>query len=251
MSFGTNEGRTGLSDREALELWRLADQLSVIEASLLLLSEDPQNHLYIENQDGSDCPKGYEATRNAITRALKSGSIEGAIKPRWEIERDVNGNEWRETIPDSVCPRESTIVVSSLTRWLHKRGLRQGFFFPDHGSTEPYLQPEHPRFARKLYAAVSVWKAVSEPSPNQSVKQTLTNWLSSRAAEFGLTGPDGAPSVRSIEEVAKVANWETAGGAPKTTSVLPSDSAPVIADGADTQVALANSDYDLDDDIPF
>lgn len=43
-------------------------------------------------------------------------------------------------------------------------------------------------------------------------------WLRSHAGRFGLIKDDGNPNESGIEEVSKVANWETKGGAPKTPS---------------------------------
>jgi hypothetical protein len=34
--------------------------------------------------------------------------------------------------------------------------------------------------------------------------------------EFGLTKEDGSPNEQGIDDVAKIANWDTRGGAPKT-----------------------------------
>ena len=50
----------------------------------------------------------------------------------------------------------------------------------------------------------------------KSVKQALDVWLRQHANEFGLTKEDGNPNEQGIQEVAKIANWETKGGAPKT-----------------------------------
>ena len=48
------------------------------------------------------------------------------------------------------------------------------------------------------------------------MKQDLTKWLNLHAAEYGLTNDEGEPNKQAVEEVAKVANWNTKGGAPKT-----------------------------------
>jgi hypothetical protein len=47
-------------------------------------------------------------------------------------------------------------------------------------------------------------------------KQALTKWLRENASRYGLSGDDGAPNETGIEEVAKVANWQPSGGAPRT-----------------------------------
>jgi hypothetical protein len=45
---------------------------------------------------------------------------------------------------------------------------------------------------------------------------SIVIWLRQHANEFGLTKEDGNPNEQGIEEVAKIANWDTKGGAPKT-----------------------------------
>ena len=83
----------------------------------------------------------------------------------------------------SIDVMASTVLTDSLRSWLAHRGWNEGFFFPRQGSTEPYLDHDHARFAPKLYAAVMAWKTVGEQTnvPG-SVKSRITNWLTSRAA---------------------------------------------------------------------
>ena len=50
----------------------------------------------------------------------------------------------------------------------------------------------------------------------KTVKQALVIWLRQNANRFGLTKEDGNPNEQGIEEVAKIANWDATGGAPKT-----------------------------------
>jgi hypothetical protein len=44
----------------------------------------------------------------------------------------------------------------------------------------------------------------------------LVAWLRQHANEFDLTKEDGNPNEQGIEDVAKIANWDTKGGAPRT-----------------------------------
>lgn len=78
-----------------------------------------------------------------------------------------------------------------------------------------YLDPNHPRFSAKLAAAVRAWEAVSE-SNGKSIKAELESWLLQHASELGLVKSSGEINQLGIEEVAKVANWQVTGGAPKT-----------------------------------
>jgi hypothetical protein len=110
-------------------------------------------------------------------------------------------------------------MVEDLRTWLRLRGINTGFFFPSPEAEPDYLSASHPNYSAKLAAAIEAWKAVSanaELRRGKSVKQALIVWLRQHANEFGLTKDDGNPNEQGIEDVAKIANWDTKGGAPKT-----------------------------------
>jgi hypothetical protein len=189
----------------SLDYWRLCDELNIIQAALLVVGRDPASP--------EDYPSGYEAAKNAISKALRGSRIKGHLVP--EYINALNGNA--EPIDRSIDLRESTVYVASLREWLVSRGISSGFFFPGEPSQPGYLNPEHPRYAPKLAAAVTAWLSFEElPILGRSPKQALSKWLREHAAEFGLSDDEGNPNDTGIEEVAKVANWQPAGGAPKT-----------------------------------
>jgi len=78
-----------------------------------------------------------------------------------------------------------------------------------------YLDPENPRYAPKLAAAIRAWEAVEDPKGKHPA-QAIREWLTSNAKELGLLKDDGKPSKSAIEDIAKIANWQPKGGAPKT-----------------------------------
>jgi hypothetical protein len=124
-------------------------------------------------------------------------------------EEDFGAPDWHLT----------TITVEDLRAWLRSRGFKTGFFFPVPEADPDYLSKFHPNYSPKLAAAIEVWKAVSadaELRRGKSVKQALAVWLRQHANEFGLTKEDGSPNEHGIDDVAKIANWDTRGGAPKT-----------------------------------
>jgi hypothetical protein len=49
-----------------------------------------------------------------------------------------------------------------------------------------------------------------------TAKQAMMKWLRRHADQYGLTKDDGNPNEQGIEEIAKIANWDSKGGAPKT-----------------------------------
>ena len=111
--------------------------------------------------------------------------------------------------------------MASLKTWLLGRGFTHGFFFPAGVPTAEYLERDDPSYAPKLAAAVRSWQAVRADSAllkGRSPKQALIKWLNQHAAELDLTGEDGTPLTKAVEYIAKVANWNMTGGAPKTPS---------------------------------
>ena len=204
---------------ESMDYWRLCDEISVMQAALLIVSEDPSKNDYVENWDMAKRPIGYEAAKTAIQNALRKGTIQGKIIPFYEA--DINGNVCGE-IPESLDVKESRVDVDSLRVWLKSRGVKTGFFFPTTTDTPDYLDSNHPRYAPKLAAAVQAWLAAGEDvgKNGKSVKQSLLKWLREHAAEYRLSDEEGKPNETGIEECAKVANWQDKGGAPKTPGGL-------------------------------
>jgi hypothetical protein len=204
---------------EGLDYWRLCDELSIVQAALLIAGDDPSvDGAYVERWDAEKKPVGYEAAKTAIANALRRGAINGKIFPMYVSDFDINGNECRMVKEDSIDVDESRIEVESLRTWLSSRGLKTGFFFPEPRALQDYLDPNHPRYAPKLAAAVLAWQALGNEATitSKSPKQALLKWLREHAAEFGMTDDDGKPNETGIEEAAKVANWQLTGGAPKT-----------------------------------
>jgi len=198
---------------ESLDYWRLCDELSLVQAVLLLVGCDPSNEATsVESRAMHERPHGYEAARTAIVNAFRRGSISGKLIPCYWC--DDEGTRI-ETAEEEIDLEKSRVEVESLKEWLTGRGFRSGFFFPTAIDAPDYLDPKNPRYAPKLAAAVRAWQAVGQ-AEGRTPKQALAKWLREHAAEFGLTDNDGRPNDTGIEEVSKVANWQPGGGAPKT-----------------------------------
>ena len=132
---------------EGLDYWRLCEELSVIQAALLVVGCDPSS----EDSAAEKKPVGYEAAKTAISNALRQGAIAGQVVKIPEY--DINGNPYG-VIEDSLDVAASRVEVESLREWLAARGFKTGFFFPEDRDLEEYLDPKHPRYAPKLAAAV-------------------------------------------------------------------------------------------------
>jgi hypothetical protein len=204
---------------EPLDYWRLSDVLTVLQAALLLVGEDPSQSANVENWEVSKRPAGYEAVKWAIVRGLQAKTILGTERPftRTVHHEDESYVEELE-ISGSVDVATSTVHVGSLRDWLRERGFTEGFFFPAKQPEFEFLDRKHPRFAPKLAAAVKAWRTMAdvEMTKGKSPKQALMKWLREHALEFGLTDEEGKPNETGIEEIAKVANWAQSGGAPRT-----------------------------------
>ncbi|WP_321490665.1 hypothetical protein [uncultured Hyphomonas sp.] len=210
--------------------WRLADTLSVIEASLLVLGVEPQGVAgEVENNVESRQPDGYRAVKAGILAGLKNKSLKGQLNH--PEHTDFNGNY---SIDETRYDLDRSFVeVESLIGWLRSRGFSRGYFFSDDPQHHGLKDTSHPRFAPKLAAAVEAWESYDEESTAPgTAKQRLAKWLRLHAAEYGLTDDEGKPRETVIDQLATIANWATKGGAPKAETPDPPDN-------------------DLDNEIPF
>ena len=214
-------GQMRMTRLDNIDYWRLADELTVVQAALLVVGEDPgSSAFYVEQLDHDKRPIGYEDVKHSIIFAIISDTIEGYIEPEY-VNNEFDGTP--VAISKSIDVGKSMIKVASLQKWLASRGVRTGFFFPDDFDKPSYLDTHHERYSAKLAAAVAAWEAMSDETllQRKSPKQALIKWLREHAVQFDLTSDEGKPNETGIEEVAKVANWQLSGGAPKTLSDKP------------------------------
>lgn len=229
---------------EISEYWRLAKELTVLQAVCLVAGIDPDSSdaVNCESWKPNERPKGYNAVKAAITHAILSKELEATIRREawergWDEEPSAGLAYTKDFViaADDLDPSPSvaargliyhtapdweltTVKVETLKAWLVAQGYRKGYFFPEpteQPTTPEYLNRKHPRYAPKLAAAISAWEATSDPGA-KSPKQALMKWLREHAAEYGMTDDEGKPNETGIEEAAKIANWQPGGGAPKT-----------------------------------
>lgn len=188
------------------ELWRLCDELTVEQATLLIIGIDPSSETgaYCYGWRTHEQPQGYMAVSKAISAALRSGEIDGC-------NHEISAGD----LFIATDIQQSTVIVASLVEWLKKRQVHRGFFFQFSTATPGYLDKNHPRYAPMLAAAIKAWEAVTDPN-GRGTRQALEKWLRENAATFGMTDEQGNPVNQAIEDCSKVANWNKTGGAPKT-----------------------------------
>ncbi len=198
-------------------LWHLTEAVSLQEAASLIAGYDPHEiALIIEDSDVLEAyPKYYPVIR-ALRQAVSSKTLE-ACKTEWVFGYDEDTDyEYNTGI---LIAEETMVRVDDLKVWLSESNCKFNFFFLS--TTPDYLDQSHKNYSPKLAAAINVWEAVTSNSSlmhKTTAKTAMKKWLRMNASKYGLTKDDGKPNEQGIEEVAKVANWDSKGGAPKTGS---------------------------------
>lgn len=232
--------------------WRLCDKLSVDQATLLIVGGDPEEFGFRGNKK----PPGYKPVRTALEHALAAKKVEGYI-----VE-DFEGYQPR------LDEHLSTVDVESLKSWLREKGVTSGYFFADSSFNTPgYLTESHPRYSPRLAAAIKAWEAMEDAElySGRAPKTAMEEWLRARYKELRLVHEKDDPQGRfragemnksAITEAAKIANWLTEGGAPRTPEAThPRDQAnpptPISGQRVIVQKPANQPDDDFDDSIPF
>lgn len=194
------------------EMWLLAEEVTVVEAALLLLSIEPHGAAhYVERNAEENQPLYYRAAKQAVMSAIINEQVSGLLV----TEGGYPVEQFDFISYDGIDPSLSRLNLQSLRDWLERKGVHHSFFAAQKTSLD-LLDESNPRFAPKLAAAVEAWQNFSDVENDKgTVKQRLLKWLRINASRFGLVGDDGSPSETVIEDIAKIANWETTGGVPK------------------------------------
>jgi hypothetical protein len=152
---------------------------------------------------------GY-LTYSGYEMRLKNADLDDKNLPLDPIKKD-------EFFLNSIIDwSETTVTYEDLKQWmLSKNFTSSEFFFGKQANTPDYLNPNHPRYTKKLAATVTAWQSVTD-AKGKSPKDALKKWLREHAAEYGLTDDEGKLQETVIEELGKVANWKPEGGASLT-----------------------------------
>jgi hypothetical protein len=236
-----------------LDHWKICEDLSVNQAALLIVGSDPSVQSPETMQTSERFPV-WSATLTALNHAILGKRLPATIRRRaWARGWDEEAGEGEKLIQDAQLfpdqdefPDEAhgprlrgiiyraepdwdltTVRVDDLRKWLASRGVKSGFFFSDENDNAKVVDPGlpnfldsgHPNYSAKLAAAIAAWQAVTDDPKllrAKSVKAALTRWLRENAKKMCLTKKGGSVNEQAIEEIAKVANWDPKGGAPKT-----------------------------------
>lgn len=206
-------------------IWGLASAFTVEQAAFLLVDLEPNDY------KSSEKPTSVSTMIEVLANEINSGALQAEIVSKadrvgWNKNTEDSEYFYRPH-PDHTYGvdvkfhkkpdwSQTTISADNLREWAKQKSLKPSVFSgANTTSQQDYLDPENPRYAPKLAAAVIAWQAVTNPN-GKHPKQALIAWLNQHATEYKLLKDDGSLNETGIEEVAKVANWQDGGGAPKT-----------------------------------
>ena len=195
--------------------WLAADEVTAIQAALLILNIEPQEFAdEVEGLDADAQPVGYHAAKQIILAGLRGNSLNGSIA--YVKVDDPFFSEFK-TDSEEIDLSKSTVKLASLIAWVNNHDYPTDFLRSDKDNRSGFRDPSHSRYSPKLVAAVEAWENFdSKADEPGSVKQRMVRWLALNAERLGLTDGDGGPpSEKALKDIAAIANWDTKGGAPR------------------------------------
>jgi hypothetical protein len=142
---------------EFMDYWRLCEELTVVQAVLLIVDADPDDHEYVLGWKPNDRPTNFSAAFAALSHAVLGGRLAATkrmiIDSKWDTKAEER-YEYETAEPDW---GKTTINVEDLKIWLKNRGVKTGFFFPQGDDTPDFLDSRHSNFSPKLAAAICAW----------------------------------------------------------------------------------------------
>ena len=231
--------------------WRIAKEISVENAAILMVGGDPEAVDPIDSglnfgddheQKRTTGHKGFQSALNALTGAILSGDIPVQIRYRPRNDSDIavsrtidlgsaktdhaakffrfgNGDLRIEigTINFRAEPdwAKSMVRVDNLRDWLRSEGENQGALFPPSTpETLPFMNPDHDHFAPELHFAITAWQALeTQTIGKRGSKPVIEEWLDTHSHAWR---GDGEVSATAKDRIAVVINWRRS-GAPKSS----------------------------------
>lgn len=176
-----------MSKLTSLELWRLADTLSVTNAAILITGGDPSSHFW--NDDGARVQEtwqhdGYEAAFNALRGAILSNKLQASVKHSMRGSRvGFSGHEGEGPYDILSQPNEEQISYDLLIA-RHDKSINRGAIVP--GKTSLNFSLDDLRGERFLYVC-------KEPNWDQTTVDVdhLQEWLKHRGVFPAFFFPEG------------------------------------------------------------
>jgi len=87
---------------DGLDHWRICDELSVIQAALLIAGLDPGEECvgeYVEEWDAHKRPPGYDAAKSALVNAIQGGRLSATLRHRGRARLEEFSEQLMAEIP--------------------------------------------------------------------------------------------------------------------------------------------------------
>lgn len=231
-----------MTEIDSLGPWRLAADVSVVNAAILIAGGDPEQ---ARDYSGDISVSGFTGAFEALTHAIRQGHLRAVLA--YEAERGplFDGTQtktvWVESarhLPRNADPiaylgpepgddeklyvvtepdwERSSISVDDLRTWLRSRGYTSGFFFPSDSATpddsDAFLNPDHDHFAPELALAVTVWRALADQRKfPRGAKLAIEAWIDRNPSAW--KGREKL-STSAKERILTLVNWRRGGGSP-------------------------------------
>lgn len=239
-------------DEANLNLWRLASDLTVEDAAILIAGGDPSAVDYEEDTFGRQQEvkrttghPGFLAVFTSLTNAIRKGHLSANLATRADgggpLSNRLEGDIWilshseiaqirsklgndpfvntpldgADGIQIQVEPdwTRTTMEVEGLKDWLRSRGYTTGFFFPQKEEpSDAFMNPDHVHFAPELALAVTAWRALEG-------KSGFARGVKAAIGGWIDANPDawqgdGDLSENAKDRIVTVTNWQKRGGPP-------------------------------------
>lgn len=215
---------------EHLDTWKLADSLTVFQATCLIngiLPGEPYS-----SSEEFDNYKLFTVER-LLCSLVEYGYVKSKIyRKNFDsgyviVTKDQNNKEQFAYHP--VIDWDKTmILVEDLKRWMGEKGYKPEFFFTENERQTDIKNHDLPFYSQKLHAAIDAWETVTCDEKylrGKTPKQAIEKYLKNNSHKY--TYPDELSSSQCLEDISKTVNWQKTGGAPKicTLGIVPSSSA--------------------------
>lgn len=183
--------------------WRIVPALTLGEAAYLLAGADPA-----EARNNRVPSSRVEALRTALEASVRTGDLVPFELWGFDFDGGLVPLKDGDPIPGGRLSDQTTVKASDLAAWADARGVEH--FWPGGGATVNMPARDMSRYPAELRAAIEAFEAVfNDPkaTAGKSPRAALLAWLESNQPELGSN---------ARERIATVANWQPAGGAPKT-----------------------------------
>ena len=201
---GSQEDKTHWRVAFALNHWRRADALTIREAACLLTGIDPSSFADRHKL----LPMDVNALATALARSVLAGRLPAFAVWTWDEQGELMPIEVVNISRHTHISDDTILLVNDLVNWCNGRNISHIWDL-----TESTLGPpirDLSNYPDELRAAIAAFEAVhADPSATakRTPKAALAAWLEVNRPEL---------SGNARERIATVANWQPAGGAPKT-----------------------------------